>query len=107
VSRTDSVLIHHAVGPLAATLYAAVGVGLATVLPPVARVAGLELLAHLVAVAVVTGFVYVVFAWFVLPRYGGDARDRLGTVRRDWLVSALVFGGTLAVAVPGIVAAVR
>ena len=107
VSRRDSILLHHAVGPLAATLYALVGVGLASVLPPGARLAGLELLAHLVAVAAITGFVYGVFAWVVLPRYGGSARDELSTVRRDWLASALVFGGTLAVLVPGVIAAVR
>jgi len=107
VSRIEAAVLHHAVGPLAAVLYAFVGIGLAAVVPPVRTVAGLELAAHLLAAGVVTLFVYGLFAWIVLPRYGGEARDRAAVVRRDWLVSALVFGGALAVLVPGVIAAVR
>jgi len=107
VSRTDATLVHHAVGPFAAALYAVVGVGLASALPPGARIAGLELVAHLLAAGAVTLFVYGCFAWVVLPRYGGAARDRLAAVRRDWLVSTAVFGLALAVFVPGVVALVR
>lgn len=106
-SRTDALLLHHAVGPLAATVYAGLGVGLARVLPAGYTVAGLELAAHLVAVVVISAFVYGAFAWVVLPRYGGDARDHISTVRRDWFVAVLAFGGTLAVAVPAVVVAVR
>jgi hypothetical protein len=107
VSRVEAAVLHHAVGPLAAVLYALVGIGLAEVLPPVARFAGVELAAHLLAAGAVTLFVYGLFAWVVLPRYGGEARDRIAAVRRDWLVSTLVFGGTLAVLVPVVIAAVR
>jgi hypothetical protein len=107
VSRTEAAVLHHAVGPMAAVLYAVVGIGLAAVLPAVARIAGLEIAAHLLAAGLVTLFVYGLFAWVVLPQYGGEARDRLPAVRRDWLVSALVFGVTLAIVVPGVIAAVR
>jgi hypothetical protein len=51
--------------------------------------------------------VYGVFAWGVLPRYGGEARDHIAAVRRDWLVAVMAFGGTLAVAVPTVIVAVR
>jgi hypothetical protein len=107
IPRTDALVLHHAVGPLAATGYAAVGVGLARVLPAGYTVGGLELAAHLVAVAVICVLVYGVFAWGVLPRYGGEARDHIAAVRRDWLVAVMAFGGTLAVAVPTVIVAVR
>jgi hypothetical protein len=107
ISRTDTLLLHHAVGPLAATVYAGLGLGLARVLPAGYTVGGLELAAHLVAVVAISVFVYGAFAWLVLPRYGGDARDHLAAVRRDWLVAVLAFGVTMAVAVPAVVVAVR
>jgi len=107
ISTRDAVLVHHAAGPLAGVVYAALGLALDAVVPTVTRVAGLSMAAHLLAVVGIVVFVYGVFAWRVLPRYGGSARDDAPLVRRHWLVSAVTFGVVLAVAVPAILSVVR
>jgi hypothetical protein len=107
VSLRDAIIVHHAVGPIAAVCYAIVGLVLDTFVPPLIRVAGLSLLAHLLAAAGIALAVYAVFAWGVLPRYGGAARDDTPLVRRHWLLASTTFGLVLAVAVPVIIAAVR
>jgi hypothetical protein len=53
-------------------------------------------------VLVVT-FLYVFFARLVFPRFGErlfDDSEVRRTVRRDWLVSAMVYGVSLLVVVP-------
>lgn len=107
ISIRDAVIVHHAIGPIAGMLYAAVGLGLDAVVPPLTRVAGLSMLAHLLATAGIVLVIYGVFAWGVLPRFGGAARDEAPLVRRHWLVASLTFGFVLAVAVPTITAFVR
>ena len=51
----------------------------------------------------VVAFLYVFFAYLVFPRFGERIYDDAGlrqTVRRDWLVSATVYGVSLLVVVP-------
>jgi hypothetical protein len=107
VSRRSVVLVHHAFGPLVGSVYAALGVGLDLGLPAIARVAGLSMAAHIVASLLVVVGIYGVFAWVVLPRYGGEARDRVAVVRRHWLASTAVFGLTVALTVPLLLSVVR
>ncbi|MFD1585706.1 hypothetical protein ACFR9U_01825 [Halorientalis brevis] len=107
VSSRAAVAVHHAFGPLAGAAYAVCGIALDGVFPPVSRVAGLSLGAHAVAVALVTAFSFGVFAYNILPQYGGAARDRAGAVRRHWLASTAVFGASLGIVVPLAATAVR
>lgn len=101
VSMPELLVVHHATGLLAGVLYGALVVGLSAGLPELVRIGGLDLLAHLLAVGVVVGFIYGFFAHVVLPRAGGRNYEEQATaIRGQWLRSSLVFGLTLAVAVP-------
>ena len=101
VSMAELLVIHHAVGLLAGIGYGLAVVGLASGLPEIVRIGGLDLVAHLLAVGLVVVFIYGFFAHFVLPRAGGRSYEEQATaIRGQWLRSALVFGATLAVVVP-------
>jgi len=96
VSRVDAILAHHGAGALGGVLFALVYDVLDGVSTPESETDGLSTPAYPIAVGFVVVFIYVFFARFVLPRFGGDARDRAGVVRRAWLVSTLVYGAVLA-----------
>ena len=101
VSMTQLLVIHHAAGLLAGVGYGLAVAGLASGLPEIVRIGGLDLVAHLLAVGLVVVFIYGFFAHFVLPRAGGRSYEEQATaIRGQWLRSALVFGATLAVVAP-------
>ena len=101
VSMPELLVVHHAAGLLAGVLYGLAVVGFSTGLPELARIGGLDLVGHLLAVGLVVGFIYGFFAHFVLPRAGGRSYEEQATaIRGQWLRSALVFGAALAVLVP-------
>lgn len=102
-----AMLVHHVAGILAGLLHLLLALGLEQVLPVSTRVAGLPLVPHLVAGALVTAFLYGFFSWLVLPRFGAGVRDRAATVKGRWAVSALIFGWTLVAFVPTLVANLR
>jgi len=104
VSMPELLAVHHVAGLLAGGLYGVFVLGATANLPAVGSIAGLNLLAHLLAVGVVTGFIYGFFAHLVLPRASGRSYEEQATaIRGQWLRSSLVFGATLLVAVPLIV----
>jgi hypothetical protein len=107
VSRRNAVVVHHTAGLVAGGFYGGIGVLFDSVLSPIGRVAGLSMLAHLLAVIAVVLFLYAFFAWLVLPQYGGSKRDSARTVRRHWLFSTAVFGSVVAFVVPALVVWVR
>ncbi len=101
VSMAELLAVHHAAGLLAGGLYGLLVVAATANLPAVVSVGGLGLLAHLLAVGVVTGFIYGFFAHLVLPRAGDSSYEEQATaIRGQWLRSSLVFGTTLLVVVP-------
>jgi len=101
VGFRNAMIVHHLAGGLAGALYGLLAFGLAVVVPPVTTTVGLNLPAHLLAVVAVVVFIYGFFAHVVLPRAGGRSYEEEATaVRGQWLRSALVFGLTLALAVP-------
>lgn len=96
----EAMVVHHLAGVLTGVLYAVLVGTLSHGVPPVS-VGGLNLIAHLLAVGVVVGFIYGFFAHFVLPRAGGQSYEQQATaVRGQWLRSALVFGVAMVVLVP-------
>ncbi|KTG09217.1 hypothetical protein AUR64_15605 [Haloprofundus marisrubri] len=105
VSFRDANVVHHGAGLLAGVLYAVVLTASESVVPPVWSLGGVDLLAHLVAVGVVVGFIYGFFAYLVLPRAGRRIYEEQSTaVRGQWLRSSLVFGAALAVVAPFLLA---
>ncbi|QCJ46127.1 MULTISPECIES: hypothetical protein [Haloprofundus] len=101
VSLRDATVVHHGAGMLAGVLYAFALIVGESVVPPVWSLGGVDLLSHLVAVGVVVGFIYGLFAHVVLPRAGGRIYEEQSTaVRGQWLRSSLVFGAALAVVAP-------
>lgn len=102
VSTAELLVVHHIAGLLAGVLYGVAAVGLTAILPTVSTVGGgVDLVAHLLAVSLVTVFIYGLFAHIVLPRAGGRSYEQEATaIRGQWLRSAVVFGSTLVIAVP-------
>ncbi len=101
VSMTQLLAIHHIAGLLAGVLYGVLITVFTVSLPAAISIGGVDLLWHLLAVSLVTGFIYGFFAHFVLPRAGGRSYEEQATaIRGQWLRSSLVFGATLLVAVP-------
>ncbi len=101
VSMAQLLVVHHLAGLLAGVLYGLAVVGFTASLPAVVSVGGLDLLAHLLGVGLVVGFIYGFFAHLVLPRAGGRSYEEQATaIRGQWLRSSLVFGATLAILVP-------
>ncbi|WP_255148711.1 hypothetical protein [Halorarius halobius] len=99
--------VHYAAGVLAGVVFTLVAVGLERVLPPRAALAGvgLRIAPHALAALVTFAFLVVFFAYLVLPVFGGEARERAGQVRRDWVVSASVYTVALVAFVVLLVAA--
>lgn len=63
-------------------------------------IAGLVSVAAVLVGALLVGLLHAVFAWLVFPRFGGNAyATRPSTVRRQWAVSAVVYGLVLVVLV--------
>ena len=95
-------------GLLAGVLFEGLNVGYERAREPLGigvelRVAGVTSVSEILAVALVVCFLYGFFSWLVFPRFGGNAYEtRPGTVRRQWAVSAVVYGAGLLVAVVGI-----
>jgi len=101
VSMPELLFVHHAAGLVAGVGYGLVARWLSVGLPDLVRIGGLDLLAHLLSVGLVVGFIYLFFGHLVLPRAGGRSYEEQATaIRGQWLRSALVFGATLAVIVP-------
>ena len=96
VSRTDATVAHHGAGTLGGVLFALTYGAIEGISTGEPRRNDLSTPASPLAVGFVVAFVYGFFARLVLPRFGGDARDRAGVVRRAWLVSTLVYGAALA-----------
>ena len=97
-SRIDATIAHHGAGALGGVLFALVYAALDTTAISTAesRSEGISTPAYPIAVGFVVVFVYAFFARFVLVRFGGEARDRAGAVRRAWAVSTLVYGAVFA-----------
>jgi hypothetical protein len=92
----DATLVHHAAGVLAGVLFGSLYLVFAALLPALAVVGGVRLLAHVAALGVVVAFVYAFFADLVLPRYGDEiGEDRATAVTGQWLRSSVVFGATV------------
>jgi hypothetical protein len=101
VAFRDASVVHHGAGLLAGVLYGLLYVALDTVAPVGVPVAGVDVLAHAVAVVAVVLFIYAFFAHLVLPRAGGTIyEERATAVRGQWLRSSLVFGAALGVVAP-------
>lgn len=108
VSKRQADAAHYAAGMLAGVLYELVVSGIDTVQAVGQRLILLGTptpltLSDPLAAVVVVGFLYVFFARIVFPRFGERIYEDTGlrrTVRRDWLVSASVYGVSLLVVVP-------
>jgi len=101
VSMAQLLVVHHSTGLLAGVFYSMFAIGATRNLPVSISVAGLDLVAHLLAVGFVTGVIYGFFAHFVLPRAGGSSYEQQATaIRGQWLRSSLVFGVTMLLVVP-------
>lgn len=99
---------HYAAGVLAGIGYAVLAVGLENVYPFTAGVAstGVLLVPHLLALLTTYAVLVVVFAYLVLPAFGGSLRERTRQIRRDWVLVAAVYVAALAVVVPVLLALV-
>lgn len=101
VSWSAANAVHLAVGMLAGVLFEALLLGYDRLREPLGIdvevvVAGVTTLAELAALALVVAFLYVFFSWVVFPRYGGAAYETYPrTIRREWAVSAVAYGGFL------------
>jgi hypothetical protein len=108
ISKRQADIAHYAAGMLAGVLYELAVSGLDLVqsasqqLVLLGRPVPLTL-SDPFAVMFVIGFLYVFFGYLVFPRFGGrlyaDTTVRR-TVRRDWFISAMVYGGMLLIIVP-------
>lgn len=104
VSTEAALFVHHAAGVLAGGVYAVAFVAVGAVAPIGPAIAGVALVPHLVAVGLVVGIIYAVFAHLVLPRAGGTTYEQRATaVRGQWLRSALTFGAAMLVVAPTLV----
>ena len=100
VSRPAADAAHLAAGVLAGVVYEAANVayesageslGLGDV-----HFGNVTSLSEVAFLAALVGFLYGFFAWLVFPRYGGNAyRAHPAAVRRQWAVSAVVYGVAL------------
>lgn len=94
--------VHYLAGMLGGVFYSVVALSVAgastfRLLTPVGRTL---LVPHLLAVLATYSFLIAFFAYFVLPTFGGTARNRASRVRRDWVISAGVYALVLLVAAP-------
>lgn len=100
--------IHYVAGVLAGTGHTLLALGLEGAYPFTTGVAstGVPLVPHLLAVLVIYAALVVVFAYLVLPVFGGPVRERARLVRRDWVLAVTVYALALAVLVPALLALV-
>jgi len=95
--------VHHVAGAAAGLLYAVVYAAAVGPVPGGVAVGGVAAVPHAVATLVVAGFIYGFFAHLVLPRRGRRIYEERSTaVRGQWLRSVVVFGVTVALAVPAV-----
>ena len=100
VSRPAADVAHLAAGVLAGVAYEAANVayenaGESLSLGDV-HFGSVTSLSEVVFLAALVAFLYGFFAWLVFPRYGGNAYEaHPATVRRQWAVSAVVYGVAL------------
>ncbi len=100
VSRPAADVTHLAAGVAAGVVFEGVHIGLERLPDPLGAAAELDVAgvtgSALLAAAVVVCLLYGVFSWLVFPRHGGNAYEtRPETVRREWAVSAAVYGVAL------------
>lgn len=101
VSRSAADATHLAVGMLAGLFFEALVVGYERLRPALGIdievvVASVTTISELVAYVLVIALLYVGFSYGVFPRYGGAAHEtRPDTVRRQWAVSAVIYGAGL------------
>jgi hypothetical protein len=108
VTKRQADAAHYAAGMLAGVLYELVVSGVDSVQTVAQRLVLFGTptpltLSDPVAIVLVVTFLYVFFARLVFPRFGDrlfEDADVRRTVRRDWLVSATVYGVALMVVVP-------
>ena len=95
--------VHHVSGAAAGILYAAVYLTAVGPLPAGPAVGGVAAMPHALGTLAVAGFIYAFFAYLVLPRRGRRIYEERSTaVRGQWLRSVVVFGATVALAVPAV-----
>jgi hypothetical protein len=102
VSGGAASAVHYAAGTLAGVSFTLVAEGVETLMTPRLILAGtgLPLIPHLAAGLIVFAFLFVFFAYLVLPTFGGEAIERAARVRNDWAISASVYTAALLVLVP-------
>lgn len=99
-------VVRHGAGLLAGGLYALLLTVLDAALPAAATVGGVDLLSHVLAVALVVPAVYLSVTRLVFPRAGGQIYEEQATaVHGCWLRSSLAFGGALTLVAPLLVSA--
>jgi hypothetical protein len=94
--------VHYGAGLLAGAVFGLLAVGLRSVLPadPVIPGTALALAPHVAAGALVLAFLYLFFAYLVLPRATDWGASRRRQVRNAWATSATVYVVALLVLVP-------
>ncbi|WP_058366491.1 hypothetical protein [Haloparvum sedimenti] len=109
VPLPQALVFHGAAGAVTGAAYAALAAGFDRVLPAVGTLSGgIGFPAHLLAAALVTGAVYLVFAVAVFPYVGGRAyKERDTEVQGRWLRASLAFGAALAVTAPALASLLR
>ena len=101
VPRSAADAVHLATGIVAGLLFEALVVGWERLRPALGVdvevvVAGVTTVSELVALAAVVWLLSAGFSRAVFPRYGGVAYEtHAATVRRQWTVSAVVYGALL------------
>lgn len=104
VSRSAADATHLTVGMVAGLLFESLVVGYERLRPALGVdvevvVAGVTTVSELFVYALVVGVLYAGFSRAVFPRFGGAAYEtRPETVRRQWALSAVAYGGFLFVA---------
>lgn len=104
VARRDAVVVHHAAGVLAGLVHAVLTWAVLSITGTADATAGVGPFANLAVAAVLVVCLYALFAYLVFPRAGGPLRERGDAIRRQWLLSAFVYGFALSALVPGLLA---
>jgi hypothetical protein len=105
VSRWAAHLTYLAAGTIVGGVYEAINVGVYWArgqlgLDVEYRIADVVTVAEVLVGVGLVIVLYGIFSWLVFPRFGGNAYEtRPTTVRRQWLGSAAVHGGSLVVVV--------
>lgn len=99
---------HYAAGVLVGMAHTLLALGIEGAYPFTTQVmsTGLLLVPHLLAGLVTYAVLVVVFAYLVLPVFGGSVRERARLVRRDWVLTAGAYTLGLTVLLPVLLALV-